>query len=121
MNPYNNDKNAYSMWPITLSLLNLPNNICKKSSSILLVGIIPGPSEPKNLDPYLQCLVKEMTSFPKLDMIYDSYKKEQFHLQAKIVINILDYPGHTKVFHCNGEYGCMLYTVCMYSYNAIYM
>lgn len=48
------------MWPIMLSLLNLPAHLRNIRGSILLAGIIPGKDEPKNLDPYIEILVDEI-------------------------------------------------------------
>ena len=41
MNPFSKDKTNYSMWPITLSILNLPSYIRMRPSLLILVGIIP--------------------------------------------------------------------------------
>ena len=42
MNPFNKNKTSYSMWPITLAMLNLPRQIRYLFGRLLLVGIIPG-------------------------------------------------------------------------------
>jgi len=42
MNPFNKNKTSYSMWPITLAMLNLPRKIRYLFGRLLLVGIIPG-------------------------------------------------------------------------------
>jgi len=42
MNPLNKNKTSYSMWPITLAMLNLPRQIRYLFGRLLLVGIIPG-------------------------------------------------------------------------------
>ena len=87
------------MGPITL---NLPPQIRKLPSSILLAGIIPGRSEPQNLDPYIEILVDELCSLNGLE-IFDGYREERFLLNVDILLHILDYPGQNKVFHCQGE------------------
>ncbi len=40
--------------------MNIPRNERKKQSNVLLVGIIPGPSEPTNLNGFLAPLIKEL-------------------------------------------------------------
>ncbi len=40
--------------------MNLPRNERNKQSNVLLVGIIPDPSEPTNLNGFLAPLVKEL-------------------------------------------------------------
>ena len=102
MNPFSKEKTSYSMWPVTLSLLNLPSDIRTKSTSLFLVGIIPGPKEPKNMNPYLEVLIDELLDLPN-HTIYDSHRKETFAPHANIVLHILDYPGQNKVFKCTGE------------------
>lgn len=42
MNPFNKNKTSYSMWPITLAMLKLPQQIRYLFGRLLLVGIIPG-------------------------------------------------------------------------------
>ena len=50
------------MWPIVLSLLNLPRKIRHNFENMMLVGIIPGNGrkEAQNIHPYLEVLVDEM-------------------------------------------------------------
>ena len=90
------------MWPVTLSFLNLPIDIRTKSTSLFLVGIIPGPKEAKNMNPYLEVLIDELLDLPN-HTIYDSHRKEPFAPHANIVLHILNYPGQNKVFKCTGE------------------
>ena len=102
MNPFAKEKASYSMWPITLSILNIPNHMRTKFGSLLLVGIIPGCKEPKDLDPYLSLVVDEIATFSNSE-IFDSYNGMYFKPQGSIVLNILDYPGQNKVFKCTGD------------------
>ena len=109
MNPFAKDKASYSMWPINLCLLNLPHRVRITAGSMLLAGIIPGRNEPKNLDPYIQLLVDELVTLNGLNA-YDNFRGETFSLQASIALNVLDYPGQNKVFHCQGEF--LLFLSC---------
>ena len=101
MNPFAKEGLSYSMWPITLTILNLPRHIRNLAGSILLTGIIPGRSEPKSLDPYLEVLADELLEMNGSEM-YDGYRDESFQLKAELLLHILDYPGQNKVFHCQG-------------------
>ena len=49
VNPIAHNKVAYTMWPIMLTLLNLPRSMRKLFASIMLVGIVPsnGSKEPQ--------------------------------------------------------------------------
>ena len=61
-NPLNfaKEKYLYSMCPVLLVPLNLPQSLRSSVRSILLTGIIPGPAEVKNTDPYVDVLVDEI-------------------------------------------------------------
>ena len=61
VNPYSHLRCSYSMWPIVLSLLNLPRNIRNDFKNMFLVGIIPGNGrkEAHTIHPYLEILVDE--------------------------------------------------------------
>jgi len=101
-NPFSKERVVYSMWPITLSILNLPRQIQNLPGSIVLAGIIPGKSEPQNMDPYMEILVDELCSVNGLEL-YDSYRNEKFQLKVDLLLHILDYPGQNKLFHCQGK------------------
>lgn len=111
VNPFSHNKVSYSMWPIMLSLLNLPRNIRYHFGSILLVGIIPsnGSQEPKSLNPYLEILIDELLELSNSTM-YDAYQKAPFSCKIAILLHILDYPGISKVLSVVGSggiQGCM--------------
>ena len=42
VNPFSRNKVVYSMWPIMLTVLNLPKRVRNLFSNMMLVGIIPG-------------------------------------------------------------------------------
>lgn len=67
-----------------------------------MVGIIPGRSEPEDLDPYIDILVDEIIEYNGC-LCFDAYKNEQFRLRLSIIMHVLDYPGQCKLFHCGGK------------------
>lgn len=77
------------MWLST----HLPHQIRKSSGSMMLVGIVLGPNEPRDFDPYLDVIVDDILALNKLEM-YDAHHDTMFH--------VFDYPGH-KVFHRQGK------------------
>lgn len=101
-NPFSKEKNAYSMWPITVSFLNLPPEYRRLAGFLKLLGIIPGKSEPKHTDPYLEVFVDELLDLNKT-LIYDAYQDNMFKLNVSVMLHVLDYPGQCKIFHCHGE------------------
>ncbi len=111
VNPFSHLRCSYSMWPIVLTLLNLPRNIRHDFRNMLLIGIIPGngKKEANTIHPYLEVLVDELMSLSSTKM-YDAYKQAPFDLKVEVLFYILDYPGIGKVFniHGAGSYkGCL--------------
>ena len=104
VNPFNHVRVQYSMWPIMMTLLNLPREKRNLFGNILLLGIIPGygTKEPKNLDPYLEVVVDEITELSGKN-VYDAYQECNFNLQIEIMLYILDYPGLGKVLKVSGS------------------
>lgn len=101
-NPFSKEKVSYSMWPIMLTVLNLPRHTRNLHESIILAGIIPGKLEPQNLDPYMEILADEITSING-SLYFDAYQGEHFKMQLDIMMHVLDYPGQNKLFHCGGK------------------
>ena len=91
VNPFAHNKVVFSMWPIMLTLLNLPCRIRNLFSSILLVGIIPsnGSKEPQSLIPYLDVLVDKMLELCS-STLYDSYQKAPFKCKAAVLLYVSD-------------------------------
>lgn len=57
---------VYSVGAVYLTIMNLPHHIRSKRENIILLGIIPGPNEPKHdINTYLAPLVEELLSFWK--------------------------------------------------------
>ena len=56
--PFKHSK--YSIGAIYLTVMNLPRSLRNKQENVILVGLLPGPSEPSNLDGYLKPLVDEL-------------------------------------------------------------
>lgn len=111
VNPFSSNKVVYSMWPIMLTVLNLPKRIRNLFSNMMLVGIIPGNGnqEPKHLDPFLEVVVDELLSLSG-STFYDGYKKAPFEFKVQLLSYVLDYPGLNKVFLSTGAnalQGCM--------------
>ena len=116
LNPFAIEKNSYSMWPMFLIPLNLPHHIRMTSTSMMLMGLIPGPTELKNTDPYVDVLVDDILDVNEMTM-YDAYKDEMFRLKAIVVLHIFDYPGQNKILNCQGMHtNCECVTVSTRNY-----
>ena len=105
VNPYSQNRMSYSMWPINLTVLNLPRNIRNVFGNFWLVGTVPGNGnkEPNSLDPYLDILVDELLAISNKEM-FDAYQgaRAPFNLKVDILMYVLDYPGISKVFNILG-------------------
>lgn len=111
VNPFSHNRVAYSMWPIMLTLLNLPRKMRNTFGNILLLGIIPGngSQEPKNLDPYLEVFIDELLLLSG-STVFDAYQGAPFQLKVEILLYVLDYPGLGKILNMSGSgayKGCM--------------
>ena len=100
------------MWPIVCAILNFPFPHRTSSGNLLLAGIIPGKSEPKNLDPYIDVLVDEIIAVNG-EQFYDGFRQERFSLMVDILLHVVDYPGHCKLFHCVGKCLCVHLCKCV--------
>lgn len=62
-NPFGHMSSTYSIWPVCLTVYNLPPWLCMKQPYILLSLIIPGPKSPGNdIDVFLAPLIDELNS-----------------------------------------------------------
>ena len=52
-----------SVGVVYLAVMNLPRQVRYKRKNMLLIGIVPGPSEPKDINNFLQPLVAELQDF----------------------------------------------------------
>ena len=105
VNPFSHNRVAYSMWPIMLTLLNLPRDKRNKFGNIFLLGIIPGngSKEPLSIDPYMQVVVDELLELSTSKEIFDAYQCAPFNVKAEILIFMLDYPCIGKVLKMSGS------------------
>ena len=99
----------YSVGAIYLSILNLPRQLRYKQEFTLLVGIMPGPKEAKNINSYLEPLVEELFEFwvgKHLNTHGSSLKKL---VKCALLGVACDLPAGRKVcgfLSYNARYGC---------------
>ena len=82
VNPFSHLRCTYSMWPIDLTLLNLPRSIHHEFRNVFMVGIVPsnGKKEANSIHPYLEVLVDELISLSNKKM-FDAYQEANFNLR----------------------------------------
>jgi len=88
----------YSVGVIYLTILNLPRHLRYKRENVILVSIMPGPHEPpREINSYLQPLVKELQQFwkgVKLS-VFTSNGKKDVTVRGAILCVSCDLPaGH---------------------------
>ena len=99
----------WSVGVIYLTVLNLPCHIRYKREHVLLLGIIPGPKEPKqNINSYLRLLVCELLELWK-GVTMQVYSKGERKIQGAVICVCCDMPasrkacgflGHTATLSC---------------------
>ncbi|KAL6569968.1 hypothetical protein OROMI_014482 [Orobanche minor] len=95
-NPFGNLSTTYSMWPVILAPLNLPPWDCMKRSFLMLSLLIPGKKSPgKDIDVYLQPLVKELTElWVEGSVTFDVSCKQNFRMYAAVLWTINNFPAY---------------------------
>jgi len=103
-------RSVYSVGAIYLSIQNLPREDRYKPENILLVGIIPGPSEPKlNINSYLAPLVLELKEAWDKGLTITSYDKTTVTVKLALTCIACDIPASRKVcgfLGHNASLGC---------------
>lgn len=92
-NPYKHT--PYSAGAIYLSILNLPRAKRFKPHNTILVGMIPGPSEPANLNPFLEPLVSDLKRL--YQGIYVNSSTGRVKIRAILMCIACDLPAIRKV------------------------
>ena len=85
-----------SVGAIYLSILNLPRNLHYKPENIILVGIIPGPKEPKDVNNYIYPLVHELLQLWEGVLIKTSEHGE-VNIRAALLCVTSDLPATRKL------------------------
>ena len=110
MNPFGNMSSSHSVWPVLLSIYNLPPWLCNKRKYIMMPLLISGPHQPGNdIDVYLKPLVDDLKQLwsPGVEDVFDGYKQERFTLRGMLFCTINDIPAHRCLSgQCKGDQDC---------------
>ena len=100
----------YSVGAIYLTVQNLPRNQRYKDENIILVGIIPGPSEPSlTMNSYLAPLVQELKQAWDTGLIVKTASNLSITIRLALSCIACDIPASRKVcgfLGHNATYGC---------------
>ncbi|GKD38629.1 CACTA transposable element [Tanacetum coccineum] len=93
-NPFGMMSQNYSMWPVILTTYNTPPWMCMKETSLMLTMLIPGPRSPaKDIDVYLQPLIKELQELWKGVWTKDAATGTHFQMKVAVLWTINDFPA----------------------------
>ena len=114
-----------SVWPLLLINLNLKPDERYKKHNLLLCGVIPGPTNPKDIHSFLRPIVDELKELATgIEHVYDAFTREYFTLRAHLVLVHADLPAMAKVMGISGHGSynhCRFCTIQgIYSSNHIY-
>lgn len=100
----------YSVGAIYLVVLNLPRNERFKEENVILAGIMPGPNEPKRINPFLSPIVQDFISlYEGISFESTSSFLGSTFIRATLACIVCDIPATRKVCgfaNFNGTLGC---------------
>ena len=108
-NPFGNMSQNYSMWPVILTAYNTPPWMCMKETSLMLTMLIPGPkSAAKDIDVFLQPLIKELQELWTGEPTFDAATGTHFNMKAAVLWTINDFPARSSLSGWIGQgyYAC---------------
>nr|GEX80598.1 hypothetical protein [Tanacetum cinerariifolium] len=103
-NPFGNLSQTYSMWPVILTTYNTPPWICMKETSFMLTMLIPGPKSPaKDIDVFLQPLIRELQTLWSGVWTRDVVTGTDFKMKATLLWTINDFPARSSLSGWPGQ------------------
>ncbi|KAD7477470.1 hypothetical protein E3N88_00606 [Mikania micrantha] len=109
-NPNNSNSNPFSLWPIFLTVYNLPPWMSLKDSFINLSLVIPGRKSPgQNVDVFLRPLIDELKQlYAEGIKVFDAYRKENFMMKAILLWTVSDFPAYAMLsgWSTHGNLAC---------------
>ena len=107
---------VYSVGVIYLVIMNLPRSIRFKRENIIVIGILPGPSEPKHdINTYLGPLVQELLDlWDGIDMAINTGTTTLTkNIQCALLCCSCDLPAGRKVCGFMGHSACLGCSKCL--------
>ena len=94
-NPF--EHTQYSIGAIYLTILNLPREERYNIENTVLVGLMPGPTEPKRISPFLDPLIDELLQLWEGVPLSTETPNSSLTLRAALLCFISDIPATRKV------------------------
>ncbi|KAF5799082.1 hypothetical protein HanRHA438_Chr07g0310641 [Helianthus annuus] len=121
-NPNNSNSIPYSLWPVFLTIYNLPPWMSMKDSFVEVSLIIPGGKSPgQNIDMFLRPLIDELKElYGEGIEVYDAYRKENFIMRVILLWTVSDFPAYAMLsgWSTHGRLAC---PYCMGDTNAFWL
>jgi hypothetical protein len=92
-------------WPVILFNYNLPPKERFLKKNIILVGVIPGPKKPGDLDSFLWLLVQELLQLELGVFMFDAITMTVFLLCAYLIVVFGDIPTVSIIMRMKGHNG----------------
>ena len=90
-------RTAYSVGVIFFVVNNLPREIRFKEENVILAGIIPGPEEPSDLNPFLRPIVEDLIQLWEGKKYFSVHKYGDAICRAAVMCVTSDIPASRKV------------------------
>ena len=104
------EREVYSVGAIYMCIQNLPRDVRYLPENIVIVGIIPGPKEPKKtINSFLTPLVMELQEFWSHGQIVSTPQNTPLRIKLALSCVTCDIPASTKVcgfLSHNASFGC---------------
>lgn len=93
-----------SVWPILLTILNLPPEL--RARNMMIVGLIPGPREPAVFSSFFDHLLADLNLLSTTGVrAYDGDRNVYFQLRAHLTVVTGDMPAVAKLMTMKGPNG----------------
>jgi hypothetical protein len=99
-------------WPVILFNYNLPPKERFLKKNIILVGVIPGPKKPGDLDSFLWPLVQELLQLELGVFAFDAITMTVFLLCAYLIVVFGNIPTVSMIMRMKGHNGFSLCHMC---------
>lgn len=99
----------FEVTPVIITNFNLPPSERYNTTSQIVLGVIPGPSQPQDLNSFLWPIVDELKLLEDGVPAWDAYKQELFTLKAHLIMVQADSPAMAKAINFAGYHS---YTFC---------
>lgn len=98
-------RSKQTCWPLLLINFNLPPEIRFRKENLICVGVIPGPSKPKDPDSFMWPMVEELLSLMVGEPTLDGQRQIMVALRAFLILCGGDIPAVSMIMNIKGHNG----------------